>query len=118
MSCPKFEKYSVCKDPDSIIPYGRNWGTFTDDEGLEDSGWLVGDDIITDSQWFITSDKEEVPTLVVSASHPPEISVDGKLTQVWLESGTVKMTYNLTNRVATSSGIVEERTGVVSVVEK
>lgn len=112
MACPKIEKYSACKDPDSIVDYGRNWG-----ENIKGPGWLGEDEVIIESEWEITSVTEETPTLVVSTSGTV-IAIDGKSTLIWLEGGTVGFNYNLLNRITTNEGRVEERTGIISIAEK
>lgn len=110
MACPKFEKYKTCKDPDSIIDYGRNWGP-----SVNNVGWLETDETIITSGWNITTDKEDTPTLLLGVTG---IGVDGKATVAWLSGGTVGISYNLTNTITTSKGRTEDRTGILTVAEK
>lgn len=102
-----FKKYKAKKDPDSTIDYGRTWGG--------DKGFLSEFELITDSVWFISCAKEETPTLIEVSSG---ISVDGKDTSVWLTGGTIGLSYDLTNRIETGEGRIEDRTGTVTVQEK
>ena len=103
-----FKKYSAKKDPDSTSIYGRTW-----------PDWLGEFEEITNSVWLISisSGKEDSITLV-EGSGGSSISVDKKSTSIWLEGGTHGIVYNLTNRITTSEGRVEDRTGLITVEEK
>jgi len=103
------QKYSAIKDPNSIVEYGRNWG------GTD--GWLASNETITTSNWYITSDEEDIPTLAINITGSG-ISVDELSTSVWLEGGTDGVKYKLTNRITTSQGRTEDRTGIITVREK
>ena len=100
-----FKKYSAKKDPDSIVDYGRNWG------GSE--GWLNDSETIGTSIWIITSDDEEIPTLIEESKGFDSIS-----TSIWLSGGTPGLKYKLTNRILTSDNRLEDRTGILTVEEK
>mgnify|MGYP000364116625 CR=1 FL=1 len=114
MACPRFQKYTTCKDPDSEVDYGRNWGPSS-----SDPGWLQTDEEIVSSNWVITETTgvEPVPTLIVGAQGE-SIAIDKKSTLIWLEGGTVGLSYSLENTITTDQGRVEQRTGILQIAEK
>ncbi len=75
------------KDPDATLDYGVNW-----------SAWL-GQDVITASTWI-------VPDGLTMASN----SHDPVKTTVWLSGGTDGQKYEVTNRITTAGGRVDDRT--------
>lgn len=102
--------YPAPKDPDSIIDYGFNWGG--------KYGFLADTEEIVSSTWFISSDVEAVPTLIV-ALQGFGISADLKSTYIWLSGGTLGVKYTLNNRIITSdNGRTEDRSAVISCEEK
>jgi len=115
---PRLQEYEAAKDPDSIIDYGRNWG-----DNLEsgDKGFLGLTEEIVTSEWEITSDTENPPTLVI-AEGGTGISDDLKSTSVFLKGGTSGIYYKLTNKIVTyddnSVNRTEEMTGVIKCCHK
>ena len=109
----RLQKYEAKKDPDSIIDYGRNWG---DNPETGAKGFLGPSEEIVTSEWFITSDTEDPPTLLIAAAGTG-ISDDLKSTSVFLEGGTAGIYYKLTNRIVTydenSINRQEEMTGII-----
>jgi len=112
------EKYDAIFSPGSEIDYGRNWG----DAANGDLGWLQPNEIITLSDWTITSNQEKAPTLVLG-SQGEGIDTDGKITFIFVTGGTEGISYYLSNSVTTNdadSGVVrkETRTGIVYCCKK
>jgi hypothetical protein len=104
------KKYPAPKDPNSVIDYGREWG------GIK--GWLGETEEINVSNWIITCEDEEAPTLKINVALGFGIFPGGKDTFVWLEGGTIDLEYNLTNRITTNENRTEDRTGIITVTEK
>jgi hypothetical protein len=78
---------SYPKDPDARTDYGRDW-----------SPWLNGDTIVN-SEWIA----------------PAGINVDASAftateTIVWLVGGTAGQRYQITNRIYTAGGRIEDNT--------
>lgn len=112
MITDRLQIYPAEFHPDSDVDYGRNWGDAEDGT----KGWLNADEVITDSVWVITADKEEVPTLIESPTGKG-IAADGKSTAIYLTGGTVLVDYKLSNSIITLDGLgvvrKETRTGVI-----
>ena len=115
-----FKKYKEKKDPDSDVDYGMVWGDQATDGKLS-KGWLKDDETIATSQFIITSEDEDIPTLSIG-NQGTSISDDEKSTNVWLTGGTAGVEYMLTNRISTSnpdnSVRREDATKIVVVDEK
>ncbi|WAJ29341.1 hypothetical protein [Antarcticirhabdus aurantiaca] len=75
------------KDPDERVDFGVDW-----------SARLVGDTIVS-SLWI-------VPDGIVGS----EESHADRMTTIWLEGGTPRLTYELLNRVETSAGRIMDQT--------
>ena len=109
--------YPTTHDPDSLEDYGRNWGDSADGE----KGWLRDGENIIISEWEITADQEDVPTLVISGQGTG-ISIDRTMTSVFLSGGTNGVTYKLTNTVTTYEdnlgNRVCTRTGLLTCCER
>lgn len=84
------------KDPDSIIDYGCNW-----------AAWLPDGETIIASQWIVA------PGLTVVSE-----SFTTALTSVTLSSGDEFERYEVTNRITTSGGLVEDRTMIIPCAHK
>ena len=84
------------KDPAALLDFGFDW-----------TAWLVGNDTIVASTWVAT------PGVEVS-----DETFDAHTTTVWLNGGTVGVTYDLRNQVTTSAGRRDERSMRVSVRER
>jgi hypothetical protein len=82
--------------PGSVMDYGRNWGISS--KGTP--GFLQEDEIITASNWIITSSMEDVITLVPDAQGSG-ISVDKQITSIFLTGGTAGVKYELQNAIET-----------------
>lgn len=80
------------KDPDALVDYGIDW-----------IRWLDGDTILT-SVWLLPSGiTEDHATNTLSA------------TTIWLTSGTIGISYKLTNRITTALGRIQDQTVVIPV---
>jgi hypothetical protein len=77
------------KDPNEVLDYQILW-----------NGRLISGDEIVNSTWIIT------PAGLVKDDD--EFTVNSTL--IWLSSGTVDTTYDLTNRVITSGGRTMDQT--------
>ena len=117
------QEYEATKHPDSDLDYGRRWGdvthinktiltttvkdpdgttteteTIVEDEVVDVKGWLREGEVIIESEWVISSDKEKVPTLVVS-DQGTGIGQTGTVTSIFLKGGTSGISYKLTNNI-------------------
>lgn len=88
MSYPSF-----LKDPDATLDYGLDW-----------SGWLQDSETISTAVWT-------VPTGITKSSQQ-ESSTE---TVIWLSGGTAGTNYNLSCKITTSSGRIDERTMTIIV---
>ena len=85
------------KDPNSVLDYVLDWGTF----------WLEAGDTISASTWTV----------------PAGITKDSDLntnttTTIWVSGGTAGEDYNLLNRVVTAGGRTVDRTLRIRVRER
>lgn len=112
MKTNRLQIYDALHDPNGITDYGRNWGDAEDGT----PGYLHPDELIIISTWIITSDIEETPTLVMSAQGKG-ISDDQLMTAIFVEGGTIGVTYKLTNEIVTvDAGLANRtarRTGII-----
>ncbi len=92
---------SVTKDPAALLDYGVDW-----------TAWLEGD-VISQSTWVVAG-----PNTSLAIAATPAPVTDGKITRVWLTGGTVDTTYDVTNRVVTVAGRIDERTLKVAIRQK
>ena len=81
------------KDPDATLDFGFDWNE-----------WLASTETILTAVWT-------VPSGITKSS---QIETDG-YTTVWLSSGTVNTDYNLTCRITTSDGRIDDRTMTIKV---
>lgn len=108
------QKYQATHDPAVESDYGRNWGEACDGT----PGFLSAEleEVIQESIWEITADKERVPTLVIS-EQGTGISASKLITSVFVKGGTIGVAYKLTNQVKTldkfGSKRTERKTGIV-----
>jgi len=65
------------------------------DDTIVDSEWIVPDGLVLDDESFTTSK-----------------------TVVWLTGGTAKTRYEVTNRITTSDGRIDDRTILIYVIER
>lgn len=86
------------KDPSAVLDYSVDWTDFLQEE-----------ETIASSTWV-------VPTGITKGSD----GSDGKITTVWLSSGTVGKSYEIINRITTSNSParVDERTIIICIVDK
>lgn len=112
----KFQQYPGVHDPESVMDYGRNWGDAADGT----KGWLLENEIIVHSIWEIASDREAIPTLIIS-QQGAGINSLGKITSVFLEGGTAGVVYKVTNEITTSNPDntvrIERKTGLLTCCE-
>jgi len=78
------------KDPEANLDYAIDW-----------SEWLT-EDILIDSQWYA-----EDGLVIGSDSHTDTIAT------VWLSGGTHPNKYDVTNKIITAGGRIDERTIVI-----
>jgi hypothetical protein len=83
------------KDPNSTLDYSWDW-----------TAWLAGDTIVT-SQW-----------LVPAALRKTQDSNDTTSTTVWLKGGPLGQTYEVTNRITTAAGRVDERSFKLAIANR
>lgn len=93
---PGDSRENMTKDPNARLDFKIDW-----------SAWLSSGDSITSSQWFIPDDL---------ADDTPSIS--GAITTVWLSGGVDGRTYQVTNRVTTAQGRVDDRTIRIAVTSQ
>lgn len=82
------------KDPDATKPYRVNWGPFLAGDTIVDSEWIVQAGIGVESE-----------------------SNTDTTTTIWVSGGTAGQTYELTNRITTAGGIIDDRTIAIHVAE-
>ena len=87
--------FAVDKDPNAVLDYQFDW-----------SAWLLTDQIST-STWTV-----DTGLTVTTSSHTATKST------VWFSGGTVKRRYKAVNRIVTAGGRTDDRTLVVTMVEK
>jgi len=139
----RIDVYLVSKHPDSKIDYGRNWGDISHTEEqvlttetthpngstttietietvtiVDKEGWLQEGEVIIESTWKITADREDPPTLVES-SEGTGIAHHGKITGIYLEGGTPGIQYTLANTILAVHGVngttrTEVKSGVIN----
>lgn len=85
----------LIKDPDAFLDYGRNWASWLGDDTIVASDWIVPDGITEETASFTTT-----------------------TTTIWLSGGTVGETYDLTNRITTADGRIDDRTFSIKIRER
>lgn len=87
------------KDPDSLLDYQFDWSEWLapDGDAIESHDVIVGAGL----------------TKVSSAIDP-----DGQAVTVWLSGGTAGATYNVTCRITTGGGRIDDRTMKVEVKDQ
>lgn len=83
------------KDPDSKLDYGINW-----------LSWLDGD-TISASTWIVPAGITKDPVLADDFT--------ATTTRIWLTGGTAGTTYELTNRITTAAGRIQDHSVKVKV---
>jgi len=83
------------KDPDATLDYTIDWST-----------WL-GADTISTSEWTVASGITEGTATATTTA-----------TTIWLSGGTAGVSYALTNQIVTAGGRTDDRTIVVTCVNK
>lgn len=86
------------KDPDALLDHEMNWAAWLEDDTIADSEWLVPAGITKDP------DKGDTFTDTV--------------TVIWLSGGTEGEKYELTNRITTAAGRIDDRTASVKIRSK
>jgi len=76
------------KDPDSLLDYSIDWGTY----------WL-GTDTIASSTWSVPAGLTQVTN-----------TFDDDTATVWVSGGVSGQTYSLTNRITTNDGRIGDQT--------
>lgn len=84
-------------DPNADLDYSVDW-----------TEWMYTDDTINASTWTITPTG---PTLTNS-------TFDDTTTTVWVDGGTGNVTYTLTNHITTADGREDDRSILLSCVER
>jgi hypothetical protein len=85
------------KDPQAVLDYGVNWGT-----------WLADGETITTSTWEVT------PTGLTVDSD----TADTTTATIWLSGGVAGTRYAATNHIATSQGRQDQRTIHIDVANR
>ncbi len=91
MALSKFQK-----DPDATLDYTFNW-----------AAWLTGGDTISASSWI-------VPT-GITATSPTHT---GTTASALLSGGTTGQQYTCVNRITTVNGLIDDRSLLLSIVDK
>jgi hypothetical protein len=91
------------KDPDAVLDYAIDWSV----------GYLMSTEQITVSSWFILP-QGAVNDLAIDTM-PPVVS--GVVT-VFVRGGIAGKSYQLTNRITTDQGRIDERSITIRVEEK
>lgn len=89
-------KYTAEQDKDAFVDYAFDW-----------HDWLVGDDIIVDSQW---SADEGITLSGASLKNP--------VTTIWVQGGEVGRWYLVTNTVTSAAGRIDQRTFRLKVIDE
>jgi len=112
MACPRIVSFTDCKDPNSNLPYSFDWSDWLANEAatLVDN---VANRVITIS----LVDDTEIDALPLTAGTITTDVAQGKIF-VWLTGGTVDLQYYLACRITASNGMIEEKTGIITIVEK
>ena len=84
------------KDPDAKLTYGFDW-----------SDWLALDETISASSWIVPSGLSQSGTEMNATS-----------TAIVLSGGSVETSYIVTNRIVTASGLQEDRSFILKVIER
>jgi hypothetical protein len=87
---------SMTKDPNARLDFAVDW-----------SAWLPSGDSITSSLWLAPEDL---------ATDTP--SINGATTIVWISGGVAGRTYQVTNRVTTAAGRVDDRTLRITITNR
>ena len=83
------------KDPDATLDYSFSW-----------KKWLNGDTII-DSEWIVE------PGVTLEDETGSEV-----IRTAWVSGGTVGESYELTNRITTAGGRIDDRTLILDCEER
>ena len=83
------------KDPDAKLDYEIDWTSWLNGDTIDSSAWIV-------------------PTGITKESD----AHDDTSTTIWLSGGSVGEVYNITNRITTAGGRIEDRTIVFTIEEK
>lgn len=86
------------KDPSAKLDYAIDW-----------TAWLTDGDTISTATWT-------VPTGITEATPAPSLT-DGKAT-IWLEGGTVGVSYPVVCHVVTAQGRTDDRTITIVVRDR
>jgi len=86
------------KDPDAELDWKIDWGS---------KGWLGATETIQTSTWIVPAGLTKV-----SDTH------DDTTATIWLTGGTAGVVYTVTNRVATSADRIDDRSIVISVIDR
>ena len=84
------------KDPDADLDYGVDW-----------SDWLQSGEVISTSSW----------TVPAGITTHDEAKTDTGTT-IWASGGTVKTSYDLTNKIVTDAARTDERTIRITVEQR
>lgn len=90
------KKYTAEQDKDAFVDYSLDW-----------SDWLIGDDVISTSEW--TSDDG----ITISG-----MSLDNQITTVWVQGGEPGKWYLLTNTVTSAAGRIDQRTIRLKIIDE
>lgn len=89
---------SFLHDPTAVLDYVVDW-----------TAWLASGETISVSTWT-------VPAGITQTTPAP--STNGTKDTIWLTGGTIGTEYTITNHITTTAGRQNERSFVVSVVDR
>jgi len=105
------EGLTFSKDPQSTEPRGIDWTRYLaeldDDETVSTSTWETSAGLV--------ADVDDTTPLTLSS---PTIVTGALKTQVRYGAGSVGQQYRVTNHIVTSSGVIDERSFLVTVRER
>lgn len=84
------------KDPNATLDYQVDW-----------SSWMASGDTISASVWIVDSGISQVTTTYTDMT-----------TTIWLSGGTAGSSYNITNRITTSDGRIDDATFTIDVEQR
>lgn len=90
------------KDPDATKNYGMDWSSRQETDGN-----------IISSAWESSS-----PDLIIEVDPPHAPAIVDGFTICWIRGGVAGETYQVTNRITTDTGLVDDKTARILISEQ